>query len=206
VAFGGVLAASLGVGCGPLGADDGGCGPGRFVTEVLSASYGPGQSFGQNEMPAIVYGPPHGGGCCQGSVDVVSLGNGGEIVLGFAQRIVDGPGPDLVVFENPFETADGSTFAELATVSVSADGVSWTSFPCEATEPPYGSCAGVGPVYLDGDEGPIDPRSAGGDPFDLADVGVPSARFVRIVDRPDIAGFAGVFDLDAVGIVNGECP
>ncbi len=172
----------------------------------MSASYGSGQAFGQGAMPDVVLGPPRGSGCCAGSLDVVSLGNGGEIVLAFAQNaIVDGPGPDFVVFENPF-VANDSTFAELGTVSVSGDGQSWQSFPCSATEPPYGSCAGHGPVYLDGVEGAFTPQEAGGDWFDLADVGVTQARYVRIVDRADITGMAGVFDLDAVGIVNAACP
>ena len=172
----------------------------------MSVSYGPGQAFGRSAMPEVVLGPPRGSGCCAGSLDVVSLGNGGEIVLTFANNaIVDGPGPDFVVFENPF-VANGSTFAELGTVSVSADGKSWQSFPCSSTEPPFGSCAGHGPVYLDDVEGAFSPEQAGGDAFDLADLGVTTARYVRIVDRVDLTGWAGVFDLDAVGIVNAACP
>ncbi len=178
---------------------------GHFVTEVISVSYGPGQSFGQQLMPSVVYGSPKGGGCCTGSTDVVSLGNGGEIVVGFGHwSIVDGPGPDFVVFENAFEGPE-SIFAELATVEVSDDGQSWTAFPCTATEPPWGSCAGHHPVLLDGDPGPLDPETSGGDPFDLADVGLETARYLRIVDRPDLEGMDGVFDLDAVGIVNAAC-
>jgi len=37
------------------------------------------------------------------SLDVLSLGSGGEIVLGFASKSSSTvPGPDLIVFENPF--------------------------------------------------------------------------------------------------------
>ncbi|MBW2457413.1 MAG: hypothetical protein JRI68_23095 [Deltaproteobacteria bacterium] len=171
----------------------------------MSVSYGPGQSFGQSLMPAVAQGPPRGGGCCFGSTDVVSLGNGGEIVVGFGDwSIVDGPGPDFVVFENAFEGPAG-IFAELATVAVSEDGQSWTEFPCTATELPWGSCAGHHPVLLDGDAAVVDPDTAGGDAFDLADLGLETARYVRIVDRPDLEGMDGVFDLDAVGIVNAAC-
>jgi hypothetical protein len=180
-----------------------------YATQVVSVSYGPGAGFGQADMPGIVLGPPHGGGCCAGSLDVLSLGNGGEIVLGFGPAtIVDGPGPDFIVFENPFEIGGNpdAIFAELATVAVSADGVSWREFPCTASEPPWGSCAGWHPVYQDGDTGPLDPSAAGGDAFDLADVGLSEARYVRIVDRADLEGAAGVFDLDAVGIVHPGCP
>ncbi len=177
----------------------------RFASEVVEVHYGPGQDFGREAMPDIALGPPQGAGASQGSLDVVSLGNGGSIVLGFGLgRIVDGPGADFVVFENAFESGAG-IFAELATVSVSADGTTWHAFACDAVAPPYGSCAGHHPVYLAGDDGAFDPGESGGDAFDLAALGVPEARFVRIVDREDLQGLAGVFDLDAVGIVNLGC-
>jgi hypothetical protein len=178
----------------------------RFVTEVVDVRWGPGQDWGRLEMPDVVYGPPQGGGCCQGSLDVVSLGNGGSITVGFgASVVVDGPGPDLVVFENAFESAGGEAFAELAGVEVSADGESFVGWPCTAVDPPYGACAGQAPVYLTADDGPIDPATSGGDAYDLADLGLAEARFVRITDREDLGGFDGVFDLDAVGLVNLEC-
>lgn len=178
----------------------------RFASEVVEVSYGPGQDFGRDAMPDIALGPPQGAGASQGSLDVVSLGNGGSIVLGFGLgRIVDAPGPDFVVFENPFESG-GAVFAELGTVAVSADGDSWHAFSCDAVAPPYGSCAGHTPVYLNdaGDEA-FEPSTSGGDAFDLADLGLSEARYVRIVDREDLQGLAGVFDLDAVGIVNLGC-
>jgi hypothetical protein len=181
----------------------------RWATQVLDVHYGPGQGFGQAEMPAIVLGPPQGAGCCSGSLDVVSLGNGGWIVLGFGgTELVDGPGADFVVFENPFQYGSDETtvYAEPATVEVSTDGSSWIGWPCTAVHWPWGSCAGWHPVYQSGDTGPLDPTNSGGDAFDLADVGLSSARFVRIVDRADVDGPAGVFDLDAVGIVHGRCP
>lgn len=189
----------------------------NFASEVVDVAYGPGQAFGRQQMPEIVLGPPEGAGCCQGSFDVLSLGNGGEITVGFGgNRVVDGPGVDFVVFENAFETGE-TVFAELATISVSTDGEHWSEFPCTATAAPFGSCAGHRPVYLNGDsatsadalgDGSIawEPSLAGGDGFDLADLGVTEAKYVRIVDRVDIEGLNGVFDLDAVGIVNASCP
>ena len=195
----------------------------RFVTSVVAFNPGPCSGFGQSSMPGIVEGPPVGGGCCQGSTDVVSLGNGGTIVLSFAPNaIVDGPGPDFIVFENPFEIAGNpnNLYAEPGIVAVSDDGVSWTSFPCTATfeSPPYGLCAGWHPVYSAPGNGlsPIDPTASGGDAFDLADIGVTHARYVKIVDHtvteacptdpsqphPTTNGF----DLDAIAIVNAETP
>ncbi len=174
-----------------------------FATHVLATSYGPGQSFGREAMPEIALGPPLGGGCCQGSLDVVSLGDGGLIVLGFeGNAIADGPGADFVVFENAFEIgASQALFVEPATVEVSADGITWAAFGCAGA--PYDGCAGVSPVHLDSEVSAIDPTTHGGDAFDLAEVGMSEARFVRITDRADLGS---VFDLDAVGIVHPVCP
>lgn len=190
-------------------------GPGaRFVTGSPAHEFGPGQNTGQDVFPTPILGPPKGGGACNGSNDVVSLGNGGFVVVEFAgNAIVDGPGPDFIVFENPFgigTTCDTSNvFAELGTVSVSEDGVTWTEFPCTATSPPYGQCSGYRPVLANADTNdidPTDPAVAGGDAYDLADIGVTSARYVRVQDRADLTGMAGVYDLDAVSIVHPACP
>jgi hypothetical protein len=192
-------------GQGPITCD----GPGaRFVTGVVSACFGAGETFGHDTFPASVLGPPAGGGCCMGSLDVISLGNGGSITLAFAgNAIVDGPGVDFLVFENVFDVGGDPAhpYAELATVEVSADGVTWSAFPCTAKAYPYGACAGWHPTFAGAESGidPLDPSVAGGDPFDLADLGVKEARFVRITDRADMPG---TFDLDAVAIVNALCP
>lgn len=185
----------------------------RFAVEVVSHEFGDGEIFGQasDEFPQRVLGPPSGGGCCAGGLDVTSLGNGGSIVLGFAETtIVDGPGPDFIVFENAFNAGGDpmATFAELGTVGVSEDGVTWFDYPCEAVEFPYGSCAGWHPVLATEDDpgSALDPELAGGDAFDLGQLGVERARFVRVVDRVDLAESIGCcFDLDAVGVIHGDC-
>jgi hypothetical protein len=184
----------------------------QFVTDATDFEFGPGQDTGQTAFPGPILGPPKGGGATQGSLDVVSLGNGGHVTVAFGQSVIlDGEGPDFIVFENAFDVGgDPETpFAELATVEVSPDGKSWTAFPCTATAYPYGQCAGWHPVYANADDNaidPLDPDTAGGDAFDLADIGVTWARYVRITDRADQVGPAGVFDLDAVGAVHVECP
>lgn len=144
---------------------------------------------------------------------IVSLGNGGFVIVGFEDNaIVDEPGPDFIVFENAFYAGgdEDNVFAELATVAVSDDGENWTEFPCSASEPPYGSCAGWHPVLANAEENELDatdPAQAGGDAFDLADVCMTRARYVRISDRADLDGaLDGVFDLDAVSIVHAACP
>ncbi|MFN9910046.1 MAG: cell surface protein, partial [bacterium] len=67
---------------------------------------------------------------------------------------------------------------------------------------------GVESVWAHPDNGldPTDPAVAGGDAFDLAALGLPRARFVRVVDSGlnPYEGVAGGFDLDAIAIVNGE--
>jgi hypothetical protein len=202
-----------------LGPDGGAVRADRFVTKVVSFTPGGCAGFGASEMPDIVLGPPVGAGSLQGSLDVVSLGIGGEIVLSFEPNaIVDGPGPDFIVFENAFYAGGDATqpSADPGEVSVSEDGVTWVTFPCEpGSAAPYGACAGWRPVYSAPGNGisPFDVEHAGGDPYDLADVGVKTARFVRIRDkssgacdgpppRPNNSGF----DLDAVAIVHAIDP
>jgi len=187
-------------------AQDQPAGPDPFADEVVSFTPGPNAGFGAEKLPDIVLGPPRGSGANAGSLHVVSLGDGGEIVLGFDDIVVvDGPGPDLLVFENAFEG-----WAETGQIAVSEDGVDWLSFPCEATNTAdgYPGCAGVHPVHAHADDPSIDatdPTSAGGDAFDLADIGATLARYVRIRDTGtnDYAGNSGGFDLDAVAVVNG---
>src|SRR5262249_48496687 len=211
--------------CGRAGADP-------FADRVVAYQIGTGGGAGQDEMPGVVLGPPRGGGAFQGSTDTLSLGLGGWIILAFTSgSIEDGPGVDFTVFENPFLTlglVTGPPFAEPGTVSVSDDGVAWKSFPCPLDDPPYyPGCAGVYPVFANADEsgapaplvpatfpiprlvaGPADafqpPNCSGGDSFDLATVGLSSARFVRIDAsqlQPGAGGTAG-FDLDAVAAVH----
>src|SRR5690606_3867899 len=48
-----------------------------FASEVISFEFGEGQDFGQDAFPDSVLGGPRGGGCCQGSLHVTSLGDGG---------------------------------------------------------------------------------------------------------------------------------
>jgi hypothetical protein len=192
----------------------------RFVTSVVSFTPGDCAGFGIPEMPSIVMGPPVGGGCCSGSLDVVSLGHAGEIVLDFAPNaIIDGRGVDFIVFENPFWVGGDPSrpYAKLGEVSVSEDGTTWKSFPCTpGAGPVYGTCAGWRPVFSAPGNGisPVDSNAAGGDSFDLADLGLSAARFVRIRDLgtvacptdPAMKSTSGGFNLDAIAIVNAKTP
>lgn len=181
--------------------DTGPTGPDPFADAVISFTPGDEAGFGQDRLPDVVLGAPRGAGDAAGSLDVVSLGRGGEIVVELGDVVlIDGPGPDLLVFENPF-----SGFVETGTVAVSDDGVTWAEWPCVGTA----GCAGVNPVFANpavNDLDPTDPDEAGGDAFDLADVGLATARYVRITDTGanQYEGGTGGFDLDAVAVVNGE--
>jgi hypothetical protein len=201
----------------PSGADGGEAGAvasakGGFVEKVTDFKPGKCAGFGAPDMPQIVLGPPRGEGNSRGSLDVISLGTGGEITLSFESNpIVDGPGVDFIVFENAFYASGDTTkpFAELAEVSVSEDGVTFTPFPCTATEFPFGDCAGWRPVNATSEATALDPAAAGGDPYDLSKINVKRVKFVKIVDKtnqrctsqgPNNNGF----DLDAIAALNRE--
>jgi hypothetical protein len=208
------------VGCGGAegdtgaGADAGSSGDGRvhdasppYAENVERFEPGENAGFGADDLPDVVLGPPGG------ALDVLSLGVGGEIVLGFGDRdLVDGPGADFVVFENPFYVSGDPTrvFAELGEVSVSVDGASWSIFACDVEGAGMGrfpGCAGWTPTATyDADVlVPLDPTVSGGDAFDLAELGVERARFVRIRDlAAEGAGNSAGFDLDAVGAIHLE--
>jgi hypothetical protein len=199
-----------------------------YLDAVVSSAVGQGGGGRAADLPGVVLGPPRGGGAFTGSLDTFSLGLGGQIVVAFSDNVVvDRPGPDLTVFENAFLPTGTTTlepFAEPGTVAVSADGVTWATFPCAFDQPPFfPGCAGTYPVFANADDPaspspltpsgaplaslvgvPIDafdpPAGSGGDTFDLAEVGLAAIRFVRIdagLDRFGFAGLAG-FDLDAI--------
>lgn len=143
-----------------------------------------------------------GGGAERGSLDVFSLGLGPDegVVLGFDPPVVDAPGPDLAVFENPFEVAGGGRFFDPVVVEVSSDCESYIVFPHHA--PPgdgfadptgWVGFAGITPVWLHEEELPLDPLSeaAGGDRFDLATLGADAPPEVACVRLTSASGWLG---------------
>ena len=201
------MASLLGACGGGGGQNSGEAYPGVYANRVLD--YSPMNSLGATSGEWIYFYQSEAIlGKVGGSTNVVSLGydpdspdtKGGTITVGLgltdgstdAKCVVDGPGADFVVFENPFRTGDigggnPGTYNEVATVEVSDDGLRWFPFPWQIDEnnnefldpARYTNLAGVIPV----DEG--------GDPFDLSQViednpGVLDANFracfIRIVD------------------------
>ncbi len=183
-----------------------------YAAAVVSFTPGPDVTFGQEDMPGVVLGPPEAAPTdTQGGLDVVSLGVGGELVLELGLDVVDGPGVDLIVFENPFYVGASkqAIYKELGEVSVSLDGVSWTTFVCDPATYTTSQCAGWRVVLSSPGNGiaATDPAVAGGDPFDLAQIGVARARYVKIRDlSKGGSGDAAGFDLDAVAVVNAATP
>ena len=182
-----------------------------FASEVIAFDAGEEAGYGMDSFPDVVLGPPLGTGNNAGGMDVLSLGIGGTITLGLGGfKVVDGPGPDFIVFENPFwvNNSPAEIWAELGEVSVSEDGETWHVFPCLVPDEPmtdYGHCAGWRTVqsFEVDDDFILDPQTAGGDGYDLADLGLTQISFIRIRDLAETgtAPSAG-FDLDAVGAVN----
>ena len=184
--------------------------PTPFVDRVVSYQVGSGGGKGEDKLPEIVLGPPKGEGKLKAGQDVFSLGDGGVIVLEFVDNeVFDGKGPDFIVFENPFLAAPGNDpdygFFELAKVEVSLDGKTWHEFPYDTASKQ--NCAGYHPVLAHvekNDISPSDPKKAGGDAFDLKELGLKAIRFIRITDIQSFGGEDGSagFDLDAVAAVH----
>ena len=188
-----------------------------WIDRVREFTPGDSAGFGATEMPGGVLGVPEGGGLVEGSTDVVSLGDGGTIVVVFRDNLVyDGDGDDLVIFENAFHSGSesGQVFSELALVELSADGRSWTTVPYDLSS--REGLAGQQPVLANSSNG-IDALGdkGGGARFDFGPLGLSFVRYVRISDAGDQvidegsmvpSGDKGGFDHDAVGALNSTNP
>lgn len=165
-------------------------------------------------------------------VSVFSLGDGGFLTAQLSTGIWDGPGDDLVVFENSFWNLEG-LFAEFAQVEVSSNGTDFARFPNATYQTaPVPSFGSIDPCLYDGFAGDkvalegtgFDLAELAGDPLvgagllDLADV-----RYVRVVDvigdgsTLDSGGLpiydpyptiydTGGFDVDAIGALHAPEP
>jgi len=183
-----------------------------YASEVMSFVPGEGAGFGQDDLPFVVLGEPVGT-ALTGSLDVLSLGVGGEIILGFGDcMIVDGAGPDFIVHENAFWVGGDpeQIWMELGEVSVSMDGEDWHVFSCDPLsgyeDIPQG-CAGQTPTFEHDAASMefLEPAVTGGDAYDLADLNLEGIRYVRIRDRStDGTGLAAGFDLDSIAVIHGE--
>ncbi len=156
---------------------------------------------------------------------VISLGDGGSVVLRFPHPIVDGTGFDFAVFENAFN----DSFLELAHVEVSHDGKRFFRFPSISESQINKQTEPFGTTYPDSIHNLAGRfRMPYGTPFDLNDFkdtpDFPTTiYYVKIIDvvgsidprwgsrdsrgnlinDPWPTNFASSgFDLDAVGVIN----
>lgn len=220
-----------------------------FAASVVSYAAGTGAVAGFTN-PSVALGSPErftGEGLFPGCVtpfqpayrpnEIVSLGVGGSLVVAFDHAVLDDArnpyGIDLIVFSNAFfsETKAGAGVAgglvsEGGTVSVSLDGIAWTTVPGVAAESlfptlgyldamPYAAAPGSVPSdFLR----PVDPTitigdlvglpyeelvarydgSGGGTGIDIGALGLAEIRFVRF-DGPIASGFSP--EIDAVADV-----
>lgn len=187
--------------------------PEALADEVVDAPGATGEAFGD---PRHAIDGVRGGGALAGSTDVYSLdyATHPHLVLGWSgRRVTNGPGADLVVFENPFRTMwdPDAYFMDPIVVAVSLDGARWVELPHRYLAPDaavysrriedWEGFAGVTPVLVNDDVSAIgwfDPR-AGGDAFDLdelptegdaAEIRAQGFRYVRLtsaalVTNPD---------------------
>ncbi|MGQ9863627.1 MAG: hypothetical protein ACUVRD_03970 [Bacteroidia bacterium] len=149
------------------------------------------QTFGHTYFPSNVLGTI----CttstptvpCADPKQICSIGRlgsqDGYVELEFDPPIVDGPGADFTVFENPFFYGDPpQVFDEWMRIEVSQDGDVWHAFPYDTVTGAYMAgrtptgCAGCSMINWQ------NPAQSGGDTFDLAWVGLRWARYVRVID------------------------
>ena len=136
-----------------------------YASEAVVFSQGPGADAGYDNPDVVLGAPPTADSygwpvsVASGpweSSDVVSLGNGGSLVIKFDHKILNNPadveyGIDLLVFGNSFFgtdwAGDGSingTFFEPAMIEVSQDGVNFYEIPGVFADELYPYTAGAG--------------------------------------------------------------
>ncbi len=183
----------------------------RWADSVILFAHGDGQWFGQDGFPSVVLGSPDTSATPSApSMDVLSLGKFGFIILQFRDSVVvDGPGDDLVIFENVFitsaDSSDTSAFVEPAYVFLSKDGRFFFMYPFDTSDAnPYNwtGLAGIKPTNYGADT--TNPDVWMGDRFDISAVGLDTVRFVLIADAMDLcpSSLCSGFDLDAAGCIN----
>lgn len=200
-----------------------------WATSVESLTRGP-QNIADEDSALASYGSAENalGAALGTSYDVVSLGDGGSITLGFDNAIYDGDGFDFAVFENSFS----DTFLEFAFVEVSSNGTDFFRFEADyaPTSDSPTQISGFGSADTTEYDNLAGKYKQGyGTPFDLAELDgisgldINNIIAIRIVDvvgsldplygstdkdgdlinDPYSTPFSSSgFDLDAIGVIN----
>ena len=182
-------------------------------------------SFGQQDE-SVVLGAPGG------TMDVVSLVDGGMATLTFRSPICNRQGPDFAVFENGLTNAGNQDlyFLEIGFVEVSSDGVNFFRFPAVTnvqTETQLDGFTCMDPAQIHNFAGKYGVMY--GTPFDLDEVpddplldknNITHVRIIDVVGNidPEFATYdsqghpvndpwptpfaSSGFDLDAVGVIH----
>ena len=118
-----------------------------WSTSVASFTRGPQDITNPGGLLATVGDPLSTLGANGDGSRVVSLGDGGSIMLGFDRAISNGAGADFAVFENGFLFGGpGLAYLELATVAVSSDGINFFTFAAVSLTPTDTQVGSFGPL------------------------------------------------------------
>lgn len=157
---------------------------------------------------------------------VLSLGDGGSVIVYFSSGIRNGNGFDFAVFENAFN----DSFLELAHVEISADGANFYRFPSISNSPNNQQTSSFGATYPQNIHNLAGKyRMPYGTPFDISELDSQGKKlpetfyYVKIIDvvgsiisgigTEDSRGtmindpwptpfISSGFDLDAIGVIN----
>ncbi|MBN1969648.1 MAG: T9SS type A sorting domain-containing protein [Candidatus Delongbacteria bacterium] len=185
-----------------------------WATSVHSVNYGANVDP-QWQTPEKALGQAEGT-----SMEIVCLGEGGNIVLEFEPSIVNGDGFDFCVFENGF----AATYLELAKIAVSSDGENFVEFDCSyiGDEVPLAESIGqIAGKYMQGYGTPFDLEVLKNKPeVTSGSINLQNIKYVKVIDivgdgnttdsfgniiyDPYPGSGAAGFDLDAIGVMNNE--
>lgn len=138
----------------------------RNLTNVLNERSNPNKALFQPEN--------------NNTINFVSLGFGGSVILKMGYVVFNKPGTDLQLFETSFGNPSCNSYPERANIEVSLDGVNFTS---------------LGVFCLDAS-------------LDFSVANVPYAQYVRITDRSkrsDFTATADGYDVDGLTVINPGC-
>lgn len=129
------------------------------------------------------------GAAANDTADVITLGDGGSIVLGFEHGIGDEEGADFAVYENGFWYLTG-LFAEFAFVEVSTNGEDFARFDAislvDDLVPAFAALDPTNYYNLAGDQPGYDPGGSLGTGFDLAELASHELVSSGLLDLSDI--------------------